>query len=86
MENKIKTLKQFEDQELDLDEFLNPMDEVDEELYLHAGEIAPPQYLRGKFVQMCDADDTVNGVYHFMTFTNINNRFYYLGSLPEFKQ
>jgi len=83
-----KTLKQWEAKFPDkqLDEYLQPLDEVDEELRMHCGEIVAPQYCSREFLQMGEADYSKNDIYYYMTFATINDRHYYLGKLPEFQQ
>lgn len=83
----MKTLEQFESQELDLDQYLKPLDEIDEELYWHiACGYMPAKYQHGGLIQGGDADDKVGEVYSYATVNEIEGKFYYLGILPEFKQ
>lgn len=83
----MKTYREFENQDLDLDKYLKPMDEVDEELWMHCAEIVSPQYFSGHLLQMGEADDTIDGVYFYSSFITVENRrHFFLGSLPEFKQ
>lgn len=81
----MKTFKQWEKSGIDLDDFLQPMDEVDERLYLYAGEIVAPKYCSNSLIQMGEAHDKIHGIYHYMTFRNVGFKYYYLGILPEFK-
>lgn len=82
----IKTLKKWEKSSLDLDKFLNPCDQIDEELYEYVGSIVHPQYCSRAFVQKGEADFKEDGVYFYMTFSRVNEKYYYLGILPEFVQ
>lgn len=84
--SKKKTLKGWENTDVDIDQYLFPMDQVDEELYLHFGEVVAPQYSYGSFMQVGEASHKIHGVYYYMTFARYNNKYYYLGKLPEFKQ
>lgn len=67
-----KTFKAWSMQDKDLDEFLSPGDYIDERLCNYIGEIIPPAYCSKDFIQGCGA-------------TN-DNKYLYLGILPEFKQ
>lgn len=83
----MKTKAQWEETEdLELNQYLQPLDEVDEDLYLYMAGVVHPQYVSPKFLQVGEADDKINGVYFFTTFMRINDKRYYLGSLPEFKK
>lgn len=93
----MKTLKEWEEgPEIDLDKYLAPMDEIDEALYMHMGEVAPPKYCasneskcnphRQHFVQMCDPDYHIDDIPFYMTGCSVGNRYFYLGILPEFNQ
>ena len=86
--SNIKTYQEWEDKFPDkqLDEYLQPMDEVDEELRNHCGGIVAPQFCSREFLQMGEADFEKNGIDYYMTFATINERHYYIGKLPEFKQ
>lgn len=85
----MKTLKQFENNESDqdLDEFLQVGDEIDEQMYYHIGcGYMAPQYDNGNIMQGGDAcDKQKDGIYTYMTVSRVQNKYYYLGILPEFK-
>jgi hypothetical protein len=84
----MKTLKQFEkaNQTKDLDEFLSAGDEIDEQMYYHIGcGYMAPVYDNGTIMQGGDPCDSKDGVYTYMTVSQVNDKYYYLGELPEFK-
>lgn len=83
---KIKTLKNWEKSDQTLDQYIKPLDQIDEELYLYLGEIVPPQYSSERFVQLGEAEYELHDILHYMTATEINGQYFYLGVLPEFKQ
>lgn len=68
-----------------LDQYIQPMDEVDEALFMRECEIVVPQYLSKTLLQVGEAEDYVFGVYHYRTYQIVGNKHYYLGVLPEFK-
>jgi hypothetical protein len=84
----MKTFEEWENTEINLDEYLNPLDEIDEGLALYFGEIVPPHYDDGNFTQVGEAsfsDDFGTDFYGTVWHDRINKRYYYLGDLPEFK-
>lgn len=82
-----KTFKQWAKQDKDLDEFLSPGDYIDERLYNYIGEITCPAYCSKNFIQGCDAIRSEDGVLFYITVYRTNdNKYLYLGVLPEFKQ
>lgn len=82
-----KTFKAWSMQDKDLDEFLSPGDYIDERLCNYIGEIIPPAYCSKDFIQGCDAIKSEDNVLFYMTVYRINdNKYLYLGILPEFKQ
>jgi len=89
---RIKTVAKFEKQGLELDKYLSPFDEIDEEMFLHiACAYVPCTYDIGGIVQGGDACDSIGEypqkkVYTYMTAQRIGYKYYYLGVLPEFKQ
>ncbi len=88
---EIKTLSWWNDTDLEMDEYLNPLDEIDEELYWHiaCGWMAS-HYQHGGLIQGGDPIEKIStdsgGIYTYATVNEIGGRFYYLGDLPEFKQ
>lgn len=84
----MKKLRQFEKQEeKSLTEFLPEPCEIDEELYLHitCGYVAP-SYSDTNLNQAGEAERSKEGIYHYMTVSHVNGKYFYLGVLPEFKQ
>ena len=83
----MKTLRQFEKQEnLDLTKFLGQPCEIDEEMYSHiiCGYV-PPSYSGITIYQAGEAERSIAGIYHYMTVSHVNDKYWYLGVLPEFK-
>ena len=82
----MKTLKEWEESDLDLEEYLgNEPCEIDGELELHIGEVVAPSYMNGGFTQMGEATDELDGVFTYITTSNFNGKFFFLGVLPSFK-
>jgi hypothetical protein len=82
-----KTFKAWSKQDKDLDFFLSPGDYIDERLYNYIAEITCPAYCSRDFVQGCDAIKSEGDVLFYMTVHKTDdNRYLYLGVLPEFKQ
>lgn len=89
-----KTLKEWEKSNLSLDKYLTEPCEIDEELSLYLGEITIPNYSGGNGLTQCGdaikeevaADDDEDYVYYYMTTLEVNNKCFYLGILPEFRQ
>lgn len=82
-----KTFKQWAKQDKDLDEFLSPGDYIDERLCNYIAEITCPAYCPRDFVQGCDAIKSEGDVLFYITVYRTNdNKYLYLGVLPEFKQ
>lgn len=85
----MKTLKRFnsDKNQLDLDQFLQVGDEIDEQMYFHIGcGYMAPQYDNGNVMQGGDAcGKQKDGVYTYMTVSRVGGKYYYLGELPEFK-
>ncbi|MGI4862411.1 MAG: hypothetical protein ACRYFZ_00695 [Janthinobacterium lividum] len=87
--NSIKTYQGWEDgPEMPITEYLKPMDEVDEEMFMHFAEAVPAQYHVGNLMQSGEAEFKDRGRYHYLTFAGYGEpeRYYYLGILPPFKQ
>lgn len=86
----MKTFKEWENSNLDMDVYLNEPCEIDEELYLDILECVPPYYLGDLAQQGGDAIDSFENdkgkkVLTYMTVNSMNGKFFYLGILPEFK-
>lgn len=86
MSRQIKTYKKWEKSNKNLDEYLQPLDQIDEELYNYLGEIVPAQYSSENFVQNGEAEFERYETLHYMTGYHKNGKYFYLGVLPEFKQ
>ncbi|RPD45486.1 hypothetical protein DNI29_19080 [Hymenobacter sediminis] len=85
----MKTYQAWEDgPAMSILEYLKPMDEVDEEMFLHFAEVVPTHYHVGDLMQSGEADKYIRGRYHYMTFAGYGEptRYYYLGILPPFKK
>jgi hypothetical protein len=82
----IKTYSDWEESGIDFSKWIKPMDEIDEELYLHFGEIVSPQYCSYGFIQCGEAFEKKGDTYLYETFYCNDNRYFYLGILPEFNQ
>lgn len=83
----MKTYQAWEDgPEMPITDYLNPGDEVDEEMYNHFASVVPPQYCTSRFLQSGEAEDEHQGRYTYMTFGIFSGRHLYLGVLPQFKQ
>ena len=82
----MKTLRSWVKSNVDLDEFLNPCDVIDETLSNYIGEIVPPAYCSSDFVQGGDAVKSEDGVLFYMTVFRGKGKYIYLGILPEFLQ
>lgn len=86
----MKTLKGWEESNLDMDEYLNEPCEIDEELYLDILECVPTHY-SGELAQQggdaCDSFENHKGkkVFTYRTVNSLNGKFFNLGILPEFK-
>ena len=82
----MKTYKQWEESEKDFHDFIEPLDEIDLEIYIHFSGIVVPQYCKNGLLQCGEAWDEKDGMYRYETFMENNERLYYIGILPEFKQ
>ena len=84
----MKTLKEFEKiQKLELTEYLPEPCEIDWDLYSHVscGYVAS-SYLGASLSQAGEAHDTnEDDVYTYMTVSEVNGKYFYLGILPGFK-
>ena len=82
---KKKTLVKWEETNLDLDQYLGKEPcEIDDELYGYIWEYGPPAYDDGIFTQSYEAAGKVNDVFTFDTFSRINGKYFFLGTLPAF--
>lgn len=81
----IKTHKEWEKSNKPLNEFLNHPCEIDEALYLHICEMVAPSYSYLQITQSGEATREIDNVIYYKTVYRVNNKYYYLGILPEFK-
>lgn len=83
----MKTYQQWQGSGIDLSKFLQPCDEVDEEIYEHQAGVVFPQYNSARLLQVGEAEREERGVMHYASFmVREDGRFFYLGILPKFKQ
>lgn len=80
----MKTLKKFEKQDLSFNEYLKPLDRIDEELYHHisCGYVAS-NYCDQKFSQNGECNREEDGIRFYETVMHIDGKFYYLGEAPS---
>lgn len=83
----MKTLKQFEKSEKNLEDFLQPLDRIDWFLYefILCGYVAP-SFDNGTVGQAGEAEKKEHNIYYYRTVMQTKDRYFYLGILPEFKQ
>lgn len=82
----MKTRKGWDKSNIDLDKYLNEPCEIDEELYNYIAEVVMPNYHMNGLIQGGDAIDTdENEVLTYQTVLYVNNKYFYIGILPEFK-
>jgi hypothetical protein len=83
----VKTYQAWENgPEMSATEYLQPGDEVDEEMVNHFGGVVSPQYCTHHFTQVGEPQYERDGRFHYMTFGLFGERYLYLGILPPFKQ
>ncbi|PWN62284.1 hypothetical protein [Chryseobacterium oncorhynchi] len=71
----------------DLDQYLGKSPcEIDEEMFLYLAEVTPCQYSGNFFIQTGEASCKIDDVLHYSSCSSFNDKFYFLGILPEFKQ
>jgi hypothetical protein len=81
----MKTLKQFEKEELPFDKFLKPLDRIDEELYHHIGcGWVASNYVDQKWTQNGECNREEFGIRFYETCIHVGDKFYYLGEAPSF--
>lgn len=82
----MKTLKQFEKSQKSFDEFLKPMDRIDEELYEHITcAYVAPNYTDQKCAQNGECTKSENGIDYYETVITVDGKYYYLGLMPSFE-
>lgn len=89
---KIKTKKGWDKSGLNLDKYLTEPCEIDEEMYMYIGECVAPKYCSPWLTQGGDPETSApsfneedDDVFYYMTVSEVNDRYYYLGILPEFR-
>ena len=90
---KKKTLNGWQKSNKDLDEYLFEPCEIDEEMFNYVMEVISPYYIGHGLGQGGDPvssyesyDEDFKRVMTYVTVYNINDKYFYLGVLPEFKQ
>jgi len=79
----MKTLKGWNNSGLNLDKFLSEPCRIDEDLYNYLAEIVPPQLCIYGVIQLGEAEFRKDGIYYYMTASLVNDKYFYLGILPE---
>ncbi|TGE22807.1 hypothetical protein [Hymenobacter metallicola] len=83
----MKTYDEWEATEVSLTQYLQPCDEIDEELYDHMGGVVSPQYCTQRLLQSGEPEREERGVMHYLSFmAREDGKYFYLGILPKFKQ
>lgn len=82
----MKTYQAWEAASIPAIDYLQPGDEVDEEMFNHFGGVVSPQYCAGKLLQVGEPHTEDRGRFLYMTFGGFGDRYLYLGILPPFKQ
>lgn len=83
----MKTYKQWDESDIDLDEFLwkDPC-EIDEEIHNHLWETVAPKYCDSNFLQCWEANAHCDWIGFHMTTMSVGDKYWYLWILPEFMQ
>lgn len=80
----MKTYEDWENSNLDLSEFIQAGDEIDFEIYEHIGyALVGPNYDNGKVLQCGECSFARDGVDYYMTATEKDGKYFYLGELPD---
>lgn len=82
----MKTLKQYHKSGFNFNDFIKPLDEVDESLFRYIMDSVSAQYSSNKFSQAGEAEYQEDGIFFYASFYQNENKIFYLGILPEFKQ
>jgi hypothetical protein len=84
----MKTYQEWEDgPAMSITEYLEPGDEVDEEMYDYFGGATTPHFCNEFFLQGGEPTFGRAGISHYMTFAVVKgDKYLYLGELPGFKQ
>lgn len=86
---EIKTLEEWENSNLDFDDYCPYPSEIDEELFLHFAEVVSPNFSEydndgdGVF-QIGEAWEEKEGVMYYETFMQLKKKWFYIGILPDF--
>ena len=82
----MKTLKDWENSKLDLDDYLKEPTEINEELANYISGCIAPVYSSNEFTQGGDPRKEEHDILFYQTFMYLNGKYFYLGILPEFQQ
>lgn len=89
----MKTYEQWEESNLDWLDFFKPLDEIDEQAFMHVIECVPPQFThlseQGYFGQNGEAQCDEKGITFRDTVWQPDvkvDKYYYLGLLPQFRK
>jgi hypothetical protein len=82
----LKAYQAWEASQISATQYLQPGDEVDEEMFDHFAGVVSPHYHTGKLLQVGEAQCEDRGRFLYMTFGCFGERYLYLGILPPFKQ
>lgn len=80
----MKTYKGWRRSEQEISEYLAPGERIDEDMYNHLAEIAPPAFCFDGFIQCGDCDHETEGTRFHMTASYHDGIYLYLGILPRF--
>ena len=81
----MKTYQDWEKSGKDLDDYLDPFDEIDEELFEYAISVIPPYFWNYGYLQVGEPFRHEGRTVFFETFQQTKTGYFYLGILPEFK-
>lgn len=86
----MKTLKAWEKSGLNITDYLTEPCRINEELYYYIAESTSPSYSNSNVVQSGEAErsegDWNELTLWYMTVSQIDGKFFYLGVLPEFEK
>lgn len=87
----MKTYKKWQKSDSDLSKYLGEPCQIDEELFLYIAETTVPQYDDNDLTQMGEAMYSRRNYYgekvlFYITASVVNEKYYYIGILPEFPQ
>lgn len=81
----MKTYKEWEASDLELNEYLAYPQEIDEELYMHMWEVVVPGWSSKKIYQNGEPVFEEDDILYYWTACEIGERYFFLGILPAFK-